>query len=144
MDHSVSLVELSEACTHLANELVLALKKERDHLVQFDTEALLENNLEKEQKLKRLKLLREELKSRLSGDGSPEAGYQNALEAWVTAWTALKNEAEFNQRFMKHSLRNMDLLTENLHRLFGLHTLYTQKGTRTEVKTSGKVVEGRY
>ncbi len=149
------LFHLSDECTQLAQELHKCFDTERVALIQFKTEELLEANRLKEEYLALLIEKREELRYFISQnfqEGTPEPWlaapelkmWQLKQEEWIQTWDRLRRTCESNQEFLKHSLRNLDLLAENLTRLFGLHSVYSNKGTRVERKPHGNVVEGSY
>ena len=83
---------------------------------------------------------RRELKQALAGGSLPTA----LSEAWSREWSATRSQGEDNQAFLRHSVRNMNLLMENMKRLLGDAPLYGAKGTSTQASASGKVVEAKY
>ncbi len=154
-DPILNLFQLSDECVQLANELHKCFDAERSALIHFKTEELLEANRRKEEYLALLIEKREELRRFIAEnfqEGNPEPWLTDAdnrtwarkQEEWVQAWERLRRTCESNQEFLKHSLRNLDMLAENLTRLFGLHSVYSNKGTRVDRKPHGNVVEGSY
>lgn len=150
-----SIVGLFNTCMRLAAELQECFRAERLSLVHFKTENILENNVRKEQLLQELTEARASLRSAtqdLLGGLSPEAVFDRATliewnelsGKWNTSWQKLYDCCSENQRFLRHSLRNLDRLSENLGRLFGLLSTYSNKGMRVDTKPQGNVVEGRY
>ena len=150
-----NLFQLNDECVHLADELHKCFDAERSALIQFKTEDLLEANRRKEEYLALLIEKREELRRFVAEnfqDANPEPWlddpdlriWSQKQEAWVQSWDRLRKTCESNQEFLKHSLRNLDMLAENLTRLFGLHSVYSNKGTRVERRPHGNVVEGSY
>jgi FlgN protein len=154
MDQDLIFV-LSDECITLSQAIRNCLENERQALIEFRTEDLIEANHQKENNLAALARKRIEIKRALEvrfGSLEPEA---LATEAWVqiwnqkkatwlNSWEALRKHAEENQEFLKHSLRNLDRLSENLKRLFGELTLYSAKGTRVDLKHEGNVVRAKY
>jgi hypothetical protein len=152
---SDAISELFADCIRLSEALQECFRQERRLLMEFKTEGILENNLTKDQLLRELVQKRHALTRTLADefmDQLPEqvldaAGLAQlkALQArWAASWNDLHRHCENNQGFLKHSLRNLERLSENLGRLFGLPVTYTAKGVRQDSKPQGNVVEGRY
>jgi flagellar biosynthesis/type III secretory pathway chaperone len=150
-----SIVGLFNTCTRLAADLQECFRAERLSLVQFKTDHILENNVQKDQLLQQLLGARERLRrasKALLGDLPPEVLFDSETlsewtllnENWNKTWQKLYDCCSENQRFLRHSLRNLDRLSENLSRLFGILSTYSNKGTRVDTKPQGNVVEGRY
>lgn len=156
MDEKIDhILALSDQCTVMATQLIVCLETERNCLVQFKTEDLLQNNSLKDELLlalqKKKAELREEIRkqfgSRENLEGrNDERGHRwrKARAEWLRTWEQLKVYCETNQGFLAHSLKNLDLMTENLKRLFHQQSLYNAKGSRVEAKAQGTVVQASY
>lgn len=124
--------------------------KERQFLIEFKSEELQQNNLVKEELIRELAEKRRQLRELI---GNREEGVLTSRDwtqeqiAWERDWKQMRLQCEQNQEFMKHSLRNLEMLSDNLMRLLGQLTLYSRKGTKIDLsvhRPSGKVVEGSY
>jgi FlgN protein len=146
---------LSDECMTLSQAIRECLERERQALIEFRTEDLIEANHQKENHLAALARKRNDIKRALEarfGSLVPEMTadpewceiWKEKKVAWTSSWEALRKHAEENQEFLKHSLRNLDRLSENLKRLFGELTLYSSKGTRVDLKHEGNVVRVKY
>jgi len=147
----VSILEQGERCIETCEELLTCFDNERECLVQFRTDDLLANNARKEHLIAQLaqqKFALRQLLAHARRDAllsvEDEQAWSLYQERWLKSWEKLRARCESNQLFMKHSLRNLDMLTDNLRRLMGQQTLYSPKGTHVDVNKAPKVVEGRY
>lgn len=152
------LIELSDSCVQLSLQLIECFRQERISLVGFKMEEMLHTNLLKEQLLGELRRrredLREKIKERFGTAEWEEAAallpedeksmWRAARANWLSTWNELRRLCEQNQNFMKHSLRNLECIADNLKRCFGLHSTYSAKGVRVDGKAQGGVLEGSY
>ena len=144
------LNELNDECIRLSDALGDCFDDERRFMVEFKTEALQENNLKKEQLIRSLEKARADFKKFMEGEGavlitSPEA--KAARAKWLHSWEAMKNRCQSNQAFISHSLKNLEMISDNLMRLLGQLSLYNNRGNKIDLsvhKPAGKVVEGSY
>jgi len=141
----------------LAEKILESLDKERTGLISFDIDKITRSTIEKTTLVNQLKEKRESLKriavvrygknlSEVETELSDELRETwRALESkWKISWLKLSRQCESNQKLLKHSLRNLDLLLGNLKTLFGNPIVYNQSGKRQDLSTSGKVLEGRF
>jgi len=119
-------------------------------MVEFKTEELQENNVKKEELIRTLAVARENTRRAILE--LPEAlrehqEFKDAKRTWLAAYERMKLRCEGNQSFIQHSLKNLEMITDNLMRLLGQLSLYNNKGHKTDLsvhRPSGKVVEGTY
>lgn len=143
----LKLKELNDQCIQLCDELQVLMEEERNCLIHFKSEELQDNNLAKDQSLALLRERREEYRRTrelIADEPSVATVLEEEQRRWERSWSKLMSHAQDSQDFLKHSLRNVDLLLENVRRLFRVHTVYDAKGNRVDGPTSGKVVEGCY
>lgn len=149
---------LLDECVHIAGELEACMWEERKCLVEFRIDDLPQTNLKKESLIGTLSRRRRELQKlvkfhygaeRLS-DLASQLGEQERpawlqhFQAWSDSWTKLRNTCEANQRFLKHSLKNLSFLVENLKRSLGDHSVYSAQGKRVDMGQAGKMLTARY
>lgn len=149
---------LQDECLSIVKELKTVLLSERQALIGLDTQAVVETTAKKDHlggllKSKRAYLWRvlktyyaledsEGLEEKLrEGD---RAQWLIRKQEWIKNWDETTKLVEANQRFLKHSLRNFDLLADNLKRLLGEQPLYSAKGQKVDLSSPGKMVEGKY
>ncbi len=142
----------------ICEELCLCLEHEKQALISFEIDIVLENNLKKGNLISELvttrKKLRETIKEKFvvqSGEDliplltSPDKeSWSSAWVQWQTAWQKTQIKCKENQRFIEHSLRNLTLFTDHLKELFGANTVYSKQGTPVDRQAQGAVVEGSY
>ncbi|NBW98368.1 hypothetical protein EBR03_02230 [bacterium] len=146
-----------QECIDLAEQILRALGKEKKSLISFDIELLTNAVAEKQSLMHRLKERREALRRLVSiryskkleelSEVLPEEHAQKWAEQqqqWKKVWGQLIVQCQSNQSFLKHSLKNMDLLLGHLKHLFGNPGIYNQTGKRQDLNSSGKVLEGRF
>ena len=151
------LFNLSDECTSLALALREILAQERAALIGLNTDNILLLVSQKESLMLKLQRKRAELKNFArtqfqiedlgqwhSGDEAVLAAWKLKSEEWNAVWESVRSDCDSNQKFIKHSMRNLGLLVENLKRLFGQHATYSAQGKRIEQNSSGKVVEAKY
>lgn len=151
------LISLIRECVELADRILLSLDKEREGLICFDIDKITRSTIEKTNLINQLKEKRESLKRVASvryGKSLSEIETElevDLIETWRTleskwriSWLKLSGQCESNQKLLKHSLKNLDLLLGNLKTLFGNPIVYNQSGKRQDLSTSGKVLEGRF
>jgi hypothetical protein len=159
MTNLESILTLSDECVATCAALCQCLALERQSFVEFKMEEMLHNNFEKDRLLGQLTSLKQTLRGHvatLTGGPSdleslmkilPAAEAESLAEKnaqWRLAWEALAVLCQKNQWLFKHSLRNLDAIADNLKRLFGLHSTYTARGTRVDLKPRGSTVGGSY
>jgi flagellar biosynthesis/type III secretory pathway chaperone len=151
------LFSLSEECIGLANDLRSVLLKERAALITLNTDEVLVLVSQKESGMMKLVRKRAELKKFVRtqfneesleklkfSDESLQRDWEVLKQKWNLGWTELRATCEYNQKFIGHSMKNLDRLVENLKRLLGQHATYSPKGKRVDQNSHGAVVEGRY
>ena len=137
----MNIEELHAQCLRLCAELRECLRQERSCVIRLDMDGILECNVRKEGLGAALQHKRRELKMALQG----ETLSAELSAAWSQAWAETRRQCEENQAFLKHSVRNMGLLVDNLKRLMGDDTpLYSNKGTPAQAGNTAKVVEAKY
>lgn len=152
------VLELHEECTRLCAELRECLARERGFLVEFKVEEIPHVTLQKESLMLAVVRKRKELKDYLKHRFGVEkvSLYGERLEAadregwdarearWRTEWSQLREAVRSNQDFLKHSLKNLTTLGDNLRRCLGEPSIYSAKGARVDLQTEGKVVAASY
>ncbi|MBI4403579.1 MAG: hypothetical protein HY537_05430 [Deltaproteobacteria bacterium] len=138
-----ALIALCEECIALNDDLKNCLRTERDCLVRFAMDELIQNNLLKETLLKKLVAKKQALKDALAQNSNRPKDFENHLEKWSCSWKELKGLCEANAGFLSHSMRNLNLMAEHLKSAFGEQTIYSSKGIRKELRSCGRVVEAR-
>ena len=150
--------ELHEECIRLSAELRLCLARERTFLVELKVEEIPHVTLQKESLMLALVRKRRELKDYLRHRYNLEkvSLYADKLEGdvreqwlqrdqqWREEWVELRETVRRNQDFLKHSLKTLSSLGDNLKRCLGEPSVYSAKGTRVESQAEGKVVAGSY
>ncbi len=158
MDKDTHVFALHEECTRLCAELRSSLAKERSLLVELKVAEIPHLTLQKESLMLALVRKRRELKeylkhryglekvSQYADKLSPdEAPHWSAAEArWRVEWGELRESLRRNQEFLKHSLKNLGALADNLKRCLGEPSIYSAKGNRVDLQTEGKVVAASY
>jgi len=152
-----TLISWNEECVQLLEKLSLLLDQEREALVSFNMEQIMTSTVEKAAVVKQLSDKRNQLRkyvqvrfgkplSDLSQEFSPEwaALWNESQRKWSKGWNRLVRQCEGNQGFLKHSLKNVDLLLNHLKHLFGDPGIYNQSGKRQDLSSSGKVLEGQF
>lgn len=147
----------NKECVQLAEKLSHILEQEREALVSFEIEKIMTSTMEKSAILKQLLEKRTGLKkyvhvrfgkplSEVSSEIPEESvsEWKDSQAQWSLAWNQLVRKCESNQGFLKHSLKNVDLLLNHLKHLFGDSGIYNQSGKRQDLGSSGKVLEGRF
>lgn len=153
-----TVFELQDDCLALVKALKEILVREKSALIGLDTDTVVETNAKKDflgNQLKAKKgrmwiLLKhqyaledsEGLEEKLTGEW--RAQWLEKKAAWLKHWEETIRLIESNQRFLKHSLKNFDLLADNLKRLLGQQPLYSAKGLRVDSMKLGKMVEAKY
>ncbi len=157
-EHFENILSLQEDCARLCLELKGCLEREQLALIQLKMEDIVQNNHLKESLLGQLStkkaVLRRHLKEVFGVEKAEELdsllppdmkkAWQESRTRWLKVWESSRDNCERNQKFMRHSLKNMGLLLENLKRLLGENSLYSAKGTRVDLPNHGKVVEASY
>lgn len=140
-------LELSVECCALCDRLTQCFQDERRYLVEFKTDELQANNVLKDELIRDLSSRRTSLRLRLADLTSEEVAgqaWQQAAKTWLEHWSRMREHAEENQNFLRHSLRNLDMMSDNLMRLFGQLRLYNNKGGKIERANHRPLVEGSY
>ena len=149
---------LANECLTICRDLVTCLEEERVALMGLNTEVLVQVNFKKENLGAQLKLSYQEMSKvakfqyqaatlsevAASLSVSLQAPWQHVLQELKETQIQLQNIAQSNQKFLKHSLKNLSLIVDNLKRLFGDQPLYSQQGKKVEGPQSGRMVEASY
>ena len=151
------LFSLCDECITLAEELKDILLEERVALITLNTEEILILVSKKEsgmmklvrkraeiKKIARTQFAEEDLQNLSFSDEALNLEWKQKQTSWLKAWTEVRDVCERNQQFMGHSMKNLDLLVENLKRLFGQHGTYSHRGKRVDQNPEGSVLRGRY
>lgn len=152
------ILTLSAECLVICRELVACLEEERVALITLNTENIVQTNFKKETLGSELKLKYREVgllaKAKHGADHLSQISSRLPVpvrETWDLTYSELKKSqlevqalAEANQRFLRHSLKNLGLIVDNLKRLFGLTTLYSPQGKKVDGPQSGRMVEASY
>jgi hypothetical protein len=150
-----ALITFTEECILLCRELIRILQVERKAVIEFETETLIQSNFEKEKTLAQLTEKRtafRNAKADLCGNHEVEDVISENLmpmwlivkKEWIQTWEELRSLCENNHGFIRHSVRNLDLILEHLKKSLGIHSIYTAKGTKIDNQPQGNVVQGRY
>lgn len=141
-------IDLNDECCRLSDELALCFDEERRCMVEFKTEELQQNNLKKDELIRALTKARAEFKAYGKEEELLTTPTGRALKAkWLSSWERMKTRCESNQAFIGHSLKNLEMISDNLMRLLGQLSLYNNRGNKIDLsvhKPAGKVVEGTY
>ncbi|MBM4304367.1 MAG: flagellar protein FlgN [Deltaproteobacteria bacterium] len=151
------LFKLSQESIDLARVLKGVLEKERGALITLNTDEVLVLVTQKESGMLKLARKRAELRkfartqfgaetldSLSFSDEQLQQQWNEQRTQWILVWTELRDVCEQNQKFINHSMKNLDRLVGNLKRLLGQHATYSPKGKRVDQNSQGAVVEGRY
>lgn len=151
------LFALSDETVSLAQSLRDVLVKERAALITLNTDEILLLVTQKESGMMKIVRKRAELKKFVRiqfnqdnlddlkfSDEVLQAEWESKKQQWLKVWSELRDVCENNQRFIGHSIKNLDRLVENMKRLLGQHATYSPKGKRVDQNTQGCVVQGRY
>lgn len=142
--------------TLVLREILKVLHRERTCLVQLQINEISETTRLKENLNLQLILKSKRLKKLVEGSFSTLNDFEDKLNENERAqWNLLREEfwnlhAEIktvcgvNQGFLKSSLRNLGTLSDHLRRLFGEQPLYSQKGTKVDRSSQGRVLEASY
>lgn len=157
-DAATQLVTWYRECAQLCEELRAGLRAERQALVSFQMNELAEATMRKELATRSLQTRRNRMRemmlkqfgtndAALLVDKLPEAAraaWREADANWQLQWAETYSICEQNQRFLKHSLRNMGMMLDHFKRLIGEKPTYSAKGQRVDKPFEGKVTAGRY
>lgn len=146
---------LHQASLQIAAHVFQLLQEERIELIALNTQKLTEINARKEHLVSELKTARdavgahinatfqadtaEALEAQLSSEEA--ARWTEMKNAWNDQWNDLKMLTEQNQRLLDHSLKNLGKMADNLKRLLGESSRYSQSGTKLDSPNPGRVVE---
>ena len=152
------LVDAYEDCQETCAQLLECLDEERLALVGLKMDQIIQSNLRKEglvlalrRKHTRLKAIAKvhfhsetllELSAHLPEDEA--LTWRAMYETWKVDWDRVARKCEQNQKFIRHSLKNVGLIVENLKRLFGISNRYAANGKRVDSGGEGQVVQVRY
>ena len=153
-----AIFELIDSCAFACQTLKESLDNEKKALIEFQMDALLENNQKKEMALTAVIERRERMDRWLQAElGSKDLAAMDPLLAepalsqwkvkrleWKRLWESTKLKCKENQNFIQHSLKNLSLFAEQLKKLFSVNNTYSNKGTQVEPTREGKVVEAEY
>lgn len=152
------LLETLESCQRLSDEIAECLRLERQFLIEFRLEDLLQNNFKKDGLILAFTERKKEFKNLLTArygisdytalpsklSSEERVVWETAVTSWEKSWEATKKLCEENQRFIGNSLRYLGVFADHLKRLFGEPSLYNGLGKKMEPNSQGKVVEARY
>lgn len=131
-----SNLSLEERCL---SALFSCLQTERDCLVLLKTEALLDNNAEKDRLSQELVRIRAGRREAISDS---EAMIQRP--ELKNLYQRLFDYCAGNLRLIDRSLSRQSILIENLRRLMSGPANYSQKGASLPSAYNGRVIEGFY
>lgn len=122
----------------MVKELQECLHEERTALIELKTEIIVQTNFKKEDLGRQLTLRRKEFSQLAKELGTiPE----NWKERWQPEWEKIEVSCKSNQDFIRHSLKNLNLIVDNLKRIFGENPTYSPTGKKVDGSGSGKMVE---
>ena len=141
----------------MAIELKVVLEEERKALISLNTDQILITTSQKEALILKISRKRSEMKHfaknqyqeadldilKFNDLALQEIWLQKKL-IWKLNWEKVQVQCEANQKFIRHSMKNLGLLVDNLKRLFGQHPTYSASGKKVDASISGNVVEARY
>lgn len=153
-----TIFHLQDDCLLIVKEIKEVLLKERKALIGLDTDAVAETNAKKDhlggllrnRKLKLWTLLKHQYEITDTEGLEEKLGEENRKiwltkkSEWLKNWDETVVLMERNQKFLKHSLKNFDMLVDNLKRLLGDQPLYSAKGQRVDRSAQGRMVQGKY
>jgi hypothetical protein len=143
----------------ICDELKECLESERRSLIQLDMDKITEEVSRKQMISSELAKTRQELKTLLVdiwGTSSIEdiakkseasvflALWREKEKTWTEKWEMVREATEYNQRFLRHSIKNLGQLMENFRRLLGEQIRYSPSGKPVDSEGSGKYIQKRY
>ncbi|MCB0405765.1 MAG: flagellar export chaperone FlgN [Bdellovibrionales bacterium] len=155
---SSASVQLMKHSEELCRQLQECLRDERRALIEFRMEDMLQNNIRKQSLLGELlstkKQLEAQLQVRFGTDtlravaeslvSAEKETWLEAVESWQREWEATRERCKLNQKFIQHSLKNLNLFAENFRRLLGVHSVYSKQGKEVDIQTEGAVLKAEY
>ncbi|MCB0418810.1 MAG: flagellar export chaperone FlgN [Bdellovibrionales bacterium] len=155
---STAALELMRHSEALCRTLQTCLHDERRALIEFRMEDMLQNNIRKQSLLSELLNTRKQLEAQLQKnfgsqnlqavadqlEGPEKESWLEALSSWQYEWEATRERCKLNQRFIQHSLKNLNLFAENFRRLLGVHSVYSKQGREVDIQTEGSVLKAEY
>lgn len=153
-----SPLELMKHSEKLCLELQTCLRDERTALIEFRMEDLLENNIRKENLLSGLLKSKKTLEMALDKQfgtnslrsigellsGDERTSWDDSVDSWKREWDLTREKCRSNQKFLQHSLRNLNMFAEHFRRLLGVNSVYSKEGKEVEIQTEGNVLEAEY
>src|SRR3989338_1833487 len=112
------------------------LLKERDLLVLYRTDALFENNARKEILSGHLKSARVERRRWISDE---KLRHESIGKSWMEKNERVADQCISNQCFIERSIQRQNLLMENLRKLMGGPSVYSNRGNHVEGQKPGRV-----
>ncbi len=158
MDRFTQLCLWTDESLALSREFQQLLGRERTALLSFRGEELAEITLSKERIVARIGAVRKQIRDaglawygidssadlvqRVSAEQAKV--WNEKQQAWKGEWEKTRQQAERSQFFLKHSQRNLGTLIEHWRRLLGEAPLYSAKGRKVDVSSTGKVFQAKY
>lgn len=133
-----------DECLRILSELIVSLRDERAAIIALSTDAIIQQVFRKEALGSTLLQCRREWHTLCVSVSPPPEMIATMQREWSVGWNELMQVCEGNQRFTRHSLRNLGNLVDNLRRLFGDGMLYSAKGAKVESSSVGKMMEATY
>ncbi|MEZ4751529.1 MAG: flagellar export chaperone FlgN [Bdellovibrionota bacterium] len=155
LSSSINLMKRSE---ELCLQLQDCLRDERRALIEFRMEDMLQNNIRKQSLLSDLLSTKKYLEANLQehfgtqnllmiGEGlrgEDRDAWLAAVESWQREWELTREKCRMNQKFIQHSLKNLNLFADNFRRLLGVHSVYSKQGREVDIQTEGSVLKAEY
>lgn len=139
-----------DRCIQVAETLERCFEEERSHLIALRMEELAETTLRKAALSRELVQERNQLRERMLRAGLYEGetirdsedtqDIRRKYETWIRAWERARFSCESNQRLLKNSVRNLDVLSTHLKRLLGDKSRYSKQGKRVDSSPAGRVI----
>ncbi len=139
-NQSSDWVSLQRETLALCQKLIESFQLERIHLIRFELDELVRNNLQKQMLVKELKLKREKL-IKISSIATEQSVYR---EQWQQSWEKLWACCQQNQRLIHRSLLYLELFVSHLRKFFGGNPIYSNQGKTIDLGKQGKVVQLSY
>ncbi len=158
MDRFAQLCLWADESISLCQQLQELLVRERNALIALKGDELAETTMSKEATVARILAIRRKIReagkswyavessSGLEGKLEPARGriWAEKHARWQREWEATRGMVERNQRFLKHSQRNLGRLVEHWRAQLGETPLYSAKGMKVDAPATGKVFQAKY
>lgn len=149
------LVGLHRESVRLCQEILQTLADERLTLISLETDKLSAVLLHKENLVHALQSCRGNIYHFLTSEQgldsaealelvlSPEqlSEWKKCKEEWNSIWAKTCVLGEQNQRFLKHSLKNLGKFADHLKQLMGEPSRYSSKGDKVDSSPEGRMLE---